>query len=251
MENKNLIDALERIKTESNKEAAQLWLFYNIATAKLVLPVAVDAVPNENGEIPENATVKYFSIKNTDGQIYLVTFTCYDFFQEWQPDIMKYHVEYEFSQIEKMVTRPGSGYAGIIIDPNHSNVVLPNDVLKHITSSTPKDTVLRAERFVTEKNAGLTPAENPPEKLISALKEYMATDKSILSAHIMQTIRKGETTPTLILVIDFLGAAKKVFDAVAKVAQDNMTEPQPVGIVPASDKVAQEFIKNVEPFYKK
>lgn len=250
MENENLIDALERIKV-SKEETARMWLLYNLVNAKLVLPVAIDAIPDENGNVPENAAVKYFSIKNTDGNIYLVTFTNADYFQEWQPDIHKYHVKYDYSQIEKMVTREGSGFAGIIIDPNHANVALPNDELKKISGAIPEDMSVKAERIITEKNVGLQPVKNPPLNLIAALKKYMATDKSILSAHIMQTIRKGDTTPTLILIVDFLGSAQKVFDAIAKVAQDNMEISQPIGIMPANDKIAQGFIKNVEPFYKK
>ncbi len=250
MENENLIDALERIK-ESKEETAKMWLLYNLVNAKLVLPVAIDTVPDENGNVPDNAVVKYFSIKNTDGNIYLVTFTNSDYFQEWQPDVHKYIVRHDYSQVEKMVTSEGSGFAGIIIDPNYANVALPNEELKKISGAIPKDMAVKAERIITEKNIGLQPVENPPKKLIAALKEYMATDKSILSAHITQTVRKGENTPTLILVVDFLGSVKRVFDSIAKVAQNNMDTAQPIGIMPANDKIAQEFIKNIEPFYKK
>lgn len=250
MENENLIDALERIKT-SRDESAQMWLAYNLLNAKLVLPVAVDAVPDENGNVPKTAAVRYFSIKNTDGSIYLVTFTNADYFNEWQPDIHKYHVKHDYSQIVKMTAREGSGFAGIIIDPNHANVALPNYELLKIMGEAPDDMAVKADRIITDENIGLRPVSRPPKRLISALKLYMASDKSILSAHIMQTVRKGETTPTLILVVDFLGSAQKVFEGIARIAQKNMETNQPIGIMPASDKIAQSYIKNIEPFYKK
>lgn len=250
IDNSNLINSLERIK-QSNDERDRMWFLTNLVNAKLVLPVVVDAVPDENGAVPENANVRYFSIQNTEGKIFLVTFTNTDYFQEWQPDIMKYHVKYDYAQVEKMVTREGSGFDGFVIDPNHANVALENDVLNRITRSLPKDMKVQAERIITENNIGLQPVENTPEKLINALKDFMKDYRSINSAHIMQTIRKGETQPTLILVVDFLGSAQRVFDDIAKVAQDNMEVAQPIGIMPAYDKVAQKYIENVEPFYKK
>ncbi len=254
MENQNLIDALERIK-ENKEETAYMWLFYNLVNAKLVLPVAIDTVPDENGNVPENAKVKYFSIKYPSGNTYLVTFTNTDYFNQWQQNIHKYHILCEFPQVVKMTARKESGYSGIIIDPETTNVILPNDellkFLRPVGKDIAEDMSVKAERIITDKNVGLQPVENPPKRLISALKEHMAKDKSIVSAHIMQTFRKGETTPTYILVVDFLGSAKRVFEDIAKVAHDNMDVDAPIGIMPAGDKIAQGYIKNVEPFYKK
>ncbi len=248
--NVNLMDAIDRIK-KNNDENSQMWFLYNLVNSKLILPVVIDTIPDADGNVAENTKVRYFSIKNTDDKLYLVTFTNTDYFQEWQPDIMKYHVKYDYSQVEQIVTGQGSEYDGFIIDPNHGNVAIENDTLKRMTRSLPHDMAVQADRIVTENNMGLTPVNNPPQKLINALKEFMSKEKSILSAHIMQTIRKGEKTPTLILVIDFLGSAQRVFDDVARVAQNNMETPQPIGIMPAYDKVAMKYIENVEPFYKK
>lgn len=254
MENINLklADLIDLIKAGGSEDVKTEFL-HCLVNTKLVVPVVVDTIPDEEGNVAENTNVRYFSLKNTEGKIYLVTFTNTDYFEQWQPDIVKYHVRYDYEQIKGMVTREGSGFDGFVIDPNYGNIALENDILKQLVRvpAAGDDMNVKAEKIVTENNMGLTPAKNPPEKLVAALKEYMAGDKSILSAHLMETIRKGETTPTLILVVDFLGSANRVFESIAKVAQDNMDVVQPIGIMPASDKVAQKYIEGVEPLYKK
>ncbi|MGN1318164.1 MAG: enhanced serine sensitivity protein SseB C-terminal domain-containing protein [Lachnospirales bacterium] len=248
--NLKLIDLIDEIKESNNEKVKNEFLYY-LVNAKLVVPVVVDTVPDEEGNVDENTNVRYFSIKNTEGKIYLVTFTNTDYFEKWQPDIMKYHVRYDFNQLKAMVTRAGSGFAGFVIDPNFGNMAVPNEILRSIQRVSSDDMEIKAEKIVTEGNVGLTPAENPPEKLMTALKEFMANDRSILEAYMMQTIRKGETTPTYIIVVDFLGSAKRVFDSLAEVAQNNLDVPQAIGVMPASDKIARKYIENVEPFYKK
>jgi sseB protein len=248
--NKILLDIMDKIKSNPS-EQDQMTFMYSLVNTKFVLPVVVDAVPDENGKLPENVNYKFFSIKNTEDKIFLVTFTNTDYFQEWQPDIMKYHVVYDYDQVEKIVAREGSGFAGFIIDPNHANVAVENETLKNITRSLPADMAVKAERIITENNIGLMPVENPPEKLIKGLKDFMSGYKSINEAYFMQTFRKGEDAPTYIIVVDFLGSVQRVFDDVAKVAQDNLDEVVPIGIMPAYDKVAKKYIENVEPFYKK
>lgn len=248
-ENYNLVDALERIKTQKD-ENSQMWFLYNLVNSKLVLPVAINTVPDENGNVAENTRVRYFSVKDNDGKIYLVTFSNTDYFQEWQPDIMKYHVKYDYSQVEQIVTRQGSGFAGFIIDPNYTNVILENSLLSKLTRSLPPDLAVTADRIITENNMGLMPVKNPPQKLIKALTKFMSNNKGIIKAYIMQTYRKGEKIPTLILVVDFLGNAKRIFEDIARVAQNNMVISQPIGIMPYYDKAAQSAVENVEPFYQ-
>lgn len=250
MDNENLIDALERIKN-SDDENDRMWFLYNLVNSKLVVPVSVDGVPDAGGNVKEDAEVRYFSIKSSDGSIYLVTFSCVEYFQEWQPNILKYHAKYDYGQVEKMVTREGSGFDGFVIDPNHANVALRNDLLNNITRSLPHDMAVQADRIVTEDNMGLVPAVNPPEKLVKALQRYMSGQSSIKCAYIMQTIRKGEKIPTLILVVDFVGSAQNVFEGIARVAQESMEVAQPIGIMPYYDKVAQRAVENIVPFYKK
>lgn len=248
--NQNLTDALERIR-ENNDENSRMWLLYNLINADFIVPISLDVIPDENGNLPENANIKYFSIKNPQGKIYFVVFSNVDYFKEWKTDILKYHAKYTYKQVEKIVTRESSGFAGFVIDPNHSNVYFENELLKNITKSLPSDMAVQADKIITENNMGLVPAVNPPEKLIKALIEYMEKDNSIKSAHMMQTIRRGETVPTLIIVVNFLGSIQRVFESLARVAQNNMDRPQPIGMMSAYDKIAAAAILNVKPFYKK
>lgn len=246
--NYNLINAMERLK-QTGTDVDQNWFLQNLVNCRFVVPVAVDAVPDENGKLPDDVNVKYFSIKNTDDQIFLVVFTNTDYFQEWQPDISKYHVLYDYDQVEKMVTRDGSGFAGFLIDPNYGNVAVENHTLNKISKAMPTELRVKAERIITENNIGLLPVENPSEKLVEALRNFMAGYRSVNEAYLMQTIRQGEEEPTLIIVLDFLGSASRVFEDVARVAQDNMEKAQAIGIMPAYDKVAKKYIENVEPLF--
>jgi hypothetical protein len=68
----------------------------------------------------------------------------------------------------------------------------------------------------------------------------------------MQTVRKGQTEPTIVIVVDFAGdSPKSVFDGVALSLKYVLNEKVTIGMMPAYDKVAKQCIKGVTPIYKK
>ena len=85
-----------------------------------------------------------------------------------------------------------------------------------------------------------------------SISKYLDTENSVRAAYLMKTVRRGDTLPTLIVVVDFVGGRMKyLFDGIATVARGTVDNCESLGLMPASDKIAGHAIENVEPFYKK
>ena len=94
---------------------------------------------------------------------------------------------------------------------------------------------------------------NPPENLKNALLDYFKSQDNISKVYYMETVRKGETSKTPVLVVEFCkeGSLKAAFDDIAEVAHSVMQKGETIGLMPAFDKVAQKYIKDADPFYRK
>ncbi len=250
IDNTALKEAAEMLKGDVTQEK-RLWFLQKLIGAKFVLPVVIVPEPVDN-KIPADATVNYFSMRTKGGLNYLVVFTSGDELEKWNKNPNKMYIIRSYDDVKNIVVR-SKGFDGFVIDPCGCNVAVKNDLINSIDKNINPQVMITPERVVTEGDMGLRKAENPPEKLINALREYFESKDNIGAAYYMETIRKGEKIPTPVLVIEFCkdGSLKTEFDKIAAVAHTAMAQGETIGFMPSFDKAAKKYIKGVTPFYRK
>jgi hypothetical protein len=161
-------------------------------------------------------------------------------------------VAYNFDTIYRLITQRSDIYDGYVLNPAGENAAISRELMQNMYSAMHPSVTVKPERVATEGDSPLTPMANPPEKMVNTLVEFCKSRDSILSLYIMQTVRKGQTEPTIVIVVDFAGdSPKSVFDGVALSLKYVLNEKVTIGMMPAYDKVAKQCIKGVTPIYKK
>lgn len=249
--NPDLVEAMKDMKATNNVNE-KIAFFREFVKSKLLLPVKINPEP-VNNVVKQDAEISFFSMKTSKDEILLACFTDFDELAKWNKNNYCSQVmAFEFEKIRDIIQRGANAYHGIVIDPFGENVFIRKDAILDIESQTKPELVVKPEKIVTENNMGLVPAVNPPQRLIEDLKQYMSGKDNINAAYCMQTVRAGESEPTIVIIIDFTGSElKKTFDGVAKAAQNALAGGKPIGMMPAFDSVAMASLKGVAPFYKK
>lgn len=250
IDNTALVEAALKLKENASQEN-RLWFLQKLISAKFILPVVIIPEP-VNNKIPADATVNYFSMTTSKGLNYLAVFTSGEEFEKWNKNPNKMYLIRGYDNIKNMVLGR-KGYDGFVIDPCGCNLAVQNSLIQNIEKANNPDVVIKPEKIQTEGDIGLRQVSSPPEKLKKALCDYFDSQDNISSAYFMETIRKGEDKPTPVLVIEFCkdGSLKAAFDGIAAVAHTVMKKGETIGLMPSFDKVAQKYIKEASPFYRK
>lgn len=250
IDNTALVDAAYKIKNNNTQEN-RLWFLQKLLSSNFILPVVIIPEP-VNNKIAADATVNYFSMETSKGLVYLTVFTSGSEFEKWNKNPNKMYLIRGYDNIKSLVMSKKE-YDGFVIDPCGCNMAIQKSLILNIERANNPDVLIKPEKIQTENNMGLKPVDNPPEKLKDALLDYLKTQDNINKAYYMETVRKGEDTPTPVLVVEFCkeGSLKTAFDGIASVAHSVMQKGETIGLMPSFDKAAQKYIKDAVPFYEK
>ncbi|MDO5388991.1 MAG: enhanced serine sensitivity protein SseB C-terminal domain-containing protein [Clostridia bacterium] len=250
IDNTALEEAAEKIKEGITLEK-RLWFLHKLIGAKFILPVLIVPEPVDN-KIAADSTVSYFSMKTSKDLVYLVVFTNGDEYEKWNKNPNKLYLIRSYDDVKNIVLN-SKGFDGFVINPCGCNIAIQNSLILNIEKASNPEVIMKPEKVLTEGNMGLRPVEKPPEKLAAALREYFEKRDNISAVYYMETIRKGDDKPTPVLVVEFCkdGSLKAAFDGIASVAHNVMKQGETIGLMPSFDKVAQNYIKGVTPFYRK
>lgn len=247
--NAPLVNAMAAMKEDENSTTRNVFI-QELLNAKLIIPSVIKPEP-VNGKIPEGAKISFFSVRTKDDENMLFLFTSVDELKKWSPAKDKHLILQNYNQFKDFVVGKNAGYDGLVIDPYGASVVIKKGLIEAIDSAVKPMKVQSEKIRVDEK--GLQPAEAVSPGLYAALSDAMKRNEKINAAWMMQAVREGASTPTPVLVVDLIngGDMKNTFNALARVANEFLASNESIGIMPARDKVAMRYIKDVQPFYVK
>ena len=250
IDNTALVNAASKIK-ENNTQENRLDFLKHLLGASFILPVVIIPEP-VNNKVSADATVNYFSMETSQWLVYLAVFTSCEEFEKWNKNPNKMYLIRGYDNIKNIVMSKKE-YDGFVIDPCGCNMAIQKGLIQNIEKASNPEVLIKPEKVQTEGNIGLKPVYNPPENLKNALLDYFKSQDNISKAYYMETVRKGETSTTPVLVVEFCkeGSLKAAFDGIAEVAHSVMKKGETIGLMPAFDKIAQKYIKDAVPFYRK
>lgn len=256
VDNKKLIDAMKMMR-ENPTEIVKNEFLEQVFAANFIVPATITPEPVD-GKILEDSKISFFFLQNKEKKNYILTFSApeqYLFWKEHRRDTSKKVtvLNYGYDQLAKIVMDYPTLFGGFLIDPNGYNFAIESDLIRDIDKAKNPEVAVEPVRILPKEGMGLEPADPKGlEPLLEAISKYLDTENSVRAAYLMKTVRRGDTLPTLIVVVDFVGGRMKyLFDGIATVARDTVDNCESLGLMPASDKIAGHAIENVEPFYKK
>ncbi len=256
VDNKKLIDSMKMMRVNPT-EIVKSEFLKQVLAANYIVPATINPEPVD-GKILENSQISFFFLQNEEKKNYILTFSAPEQFLFWKEhrkdDDKKITVlNYGYEQLGKIVMDYPTLFAGFLIDPNGYNFAIENDLIADIDKAKNPEVQVEPVRILPKEGMGLEPAESDGlEPLLDAISGYLEKQNSVKAAYLMKTVRKGDTLPTLIVVVDFVGGRmKNLFDGIANVARGTVDNCESLGLMPASDKIAGRAIEGVEPFYIK
>lgn len=254
IDNKKLIEAMRNLR-ENPTEIVKNEFLKQVLAANYIVPATVDPEPID-GKVQPDSKIAFFFLQNEEKKNYILTFSAseqYIFWKEHRPESNKKITvfNYGYPQISKIVRDYPNLFGGFLIDPNGYNFAVESDLINDIAKM--NEPQVRPEKILPKEGMGLEAADPKGlEPLLEAVSNYLSTQNSVKSAYLMQTVRKGDSVPTLIIVVDFVGGRmKELFDGIALAARGSVDNCESLGLMPAGDKIASHAIEGVEPFYVK
>lgn len=247
--NSGLIKAMDAMKADDNENTREVFA-KELINCKLIIPTIIKPAPVD-GKIEKGAVMSFFSVKTKDNENVLFLFSSVDELKKWAPAQGKHLILQNYQQFKTFVTGQNTKYDGLVIDPCGVNVTIKKGFIERVDAAL-KPMSVKNQRIKVE-NEGLQPAELASPGLYAALSEAMERNESVNAAWMMQAKQEGSKTPTTVLVVDFIKGSdvKNTFNALARCANDFLAPGESIGMMPAYDRVAFKYIRNVEPFYIK
>ncbi len=247
--NSALVKAMAAVKENENSQT-RLAFVQELLNAKLILPSIIRPEPVD-GKVAKDSRMSFFSIKNKEGEKILFLFTSLDELQKWAPAKGKQLLLQNYKQFKEMVVGKNANYDGFVINPYGESITVKRGLIEAIDANV-KPMQMKREQVNVEKS-GLQPAEFASPGLYAALTDAMVRNETVNAAWMMQVKKEGDNMPTPILVVDIIrgGDMKNTFNSLARVANDFLATGEAIGIMPAYDRVAMKYIKDVQPFYVK
>lgn len=184
----------------------------------------------------QDQEVELIGLEDNTGVSYLVAFTSQEEWKRWS-DASKYNAaELSYKVLKKIALTEKNTYAGIVVDPFGSNLVLSTSFLQRISQDKGNTEVFLGE-----------PAQ-VPSKLLDALKQECAKNESIQKAYLLWMIREG--SGEYILALDANANEQNLFHSVAQ-GCNRFAKQTPINIVSASQKFLSDMLEKVKPFYQK
>lgn len=256
VDNRSLIEAMKAMR-ENPTEIVKNEFLEKVIAANYIVPATIQPEPVD-GKILPDSKISFFFLQNNEKKNYILAFSAPEQYLFWKEhrkeDDKKINVlNYGYDQLSKIVMTYPALFGGFLIDPNGYNFAIESDLINDVDKARNPQVTIKPEKILPKEGMGLEPADPKGlEPLTEAISKYMETENSIKAAYLMKTIRKGDTLPTLIVVVDFVGGRMKyIFDGIAMAARGTVDSCESLGLMPASDRIAGHAIENVEPFYKK
>ena len=127
--NKELIDAIEKMKEEKTMET-QNKVIAEVLKAKFMCPVILQDAPKGGGKININKDTKiqFSVIKTTDAKNFLIAFTSDEEVNKWQKNKTQQSIIYTFEDYA-IISQNNDNLEGFIIDPKGCNLIFTKNMI--------------------------------------------------------------------------------------------------------------------------
>lgn len=250
--NPDLKEAIVTMQEDNSKENVDK-MITEVVKAKFILPAKV--VPTtqavtENGQtVMKQATqVQFRLLENQKKEKFFGLFTDTEELFKWKDTQNAQKVVTDFDSISQMVMDPHSGVVGFVINPFGKSVTFPKPMIISIKQQKDFNT-LNKDLFKPGEQIKIGEPKDYPIDLMATLINHFSAEPNVNVAFLR--MMEHSDKKSFLVVVDFIGDMKKIFDAIKETAQPYLTEDVDLVVMPVTMDLARNAINGVEPFYRK
>lgn len=213
---------------------------------------SVQPEKRENGQVvlQKGTSISFPMLTTQDGRQFYPVFIDWEEFGKWEA--MKFKKPQTmimcFDDYYAMVVEKSRG-SGIVINPFSDNLVLDRGMMIHLKNQKQLSSKGEGEYTIPKSTTvKLGDPENYPEEMVKAICTYAKKEKSIQSIWLRLMEKDGEWS--YLLVIDFSGDKKAIFDNLAQVAKPYLKRMF-LDMIPLASEFGQKAVHGVAPIYTK
>jgi hypothetical protein len=242
--NPALVAAIEAVRAEFNGETEATFLT-ELKQARFLSPVTITPKPEAgaDGEItlPQDTTISFFTLNGASGA-FLPAFTDWDELRKWRniPDEQTLITTYE--DLRTMVLRKPD-HGGFAINPYGCDLLITPEMLQDFERPA-------SNQYTVQKDTQVLigkPADYPHE-LVAAVSKRLKTQKNVKSAYLVLMKKEGESS--FLIVVDFIGDRRTIFDGIAAVALPHLKKGELIDFIPLESGIGADVARDYPPFYK-
>ena len=237
--NPDLKEAIVTMQEDNSKENVDK-MITEVVKAKFILPAKV--VPTTQAVTENGQTV--MKQANQKKEKFFGLFTDTEELFKWQDTQNAQKVVTDFDSISQMVMDPHSGVVGFVINPFGKSVTFPKPMIISIKQQKDFNT-LNKDLFKPGEQIKI----GEPIDLMATLINHFSAEPNVNVAFLR--MMEHSDKKSFLVVVDFIGDMKKIFDAIKETAQPYLTEDVDLVVMPVTMDLARNAINGVEPFYRK
>lgn len=250
--NPDLKEAIVNMQDDNSKQNIDK-MIDQVVKAKFILPAKVvpttQAVTENGKTVMKQATqVQFRLLENQNKEKFFGLFTDTEELYKWQDTQNAQKVVTDFDSISQMVMDPHSGVVGFVINPFGKSVTFPKPMIISIKQQKDFNT-LYADMFKPGEQIKIGEPKDYPIDLMATLINHFSTEPNVNVAFLR--MMEHSDKKSFLVVVDFIGDMKKIFDAVTEAAKPYLSDDIDITVMPVTMEIARNAINGVEPFYRK
>jgi hypothetical protein len=245
--NPDFVSAMNQLRTAQNPDH-EATFFEELRKAHFLAPVAIAPTPEHGDEtgkvvLKEGTTIGFQMISDSANRSFFPVFTDWEELRKWRDTPGQQTLIVTFDDLSAMILEGSGNSGGLVINPYGQNILLDNERVAVLKGRS----VSQLYTVEQETKVLLGEPKEYPQALAEAVKRYLKTVREVKKAHLMLMVKDKEQS--FLIVVDFSGDRKKVFDGIATAASPHLKPGQLIDMVLASDRFGQDAIRDKNPFY--
>lgn len=250
--NPELKEAIVNMQEDNSKQNIDK-MIDEVVKAKFILPAKVipttQAVTENGKTVMKQATqVQFRLLENQNKEKFFGLFTDTEELFKWQDTKSAQKVVTDFDSVSQMVMDPNSNVSGFVINAFGKSVTFPKNMIISIKQQKDFNT-LNKDLFKPGEQIKIGEPKDYPIDLMAALINHFSSEPNVNLAFLR--MMEHSDKKSYLVVVDFVGDMKKIFDAVKEAAKPYLSDDMDMLVMPSTMDMARNAVNGVEPFYKK
>ncbi len=250
--NPELKEAIVNMQEDNSKQNIDK-MIDEVVKAKFILPAKVipttQAVTENGKTVMKQATqVQFRLLENQNKEKFFGLFTDTEELFKWQDTKSAQKVVTDFDSVSQMVMDPNSNVSGFVINAFGKSVTFPKNMIISIKQQKDFNT-LNKDLFKPGEQIKIGEPKDYPIDLMAALINHFSSEPNVNLAFLR--MMEHSDKKSYLVVVDFVGDMKKIFDAVKEAAKPYLNDDMDMLVMPSTMDMARNAVNGVEPFYKK
>jgi SseB protein. len=252
--NPELVKAINEM-AENNSQEKWNKVIDEVMKAHFISPIIISPSPehptNTNEVVLKQDTkISFNMIENNENQQFFLSFTDWEELRKWHFSENQQTLITTFDDLASMVLNEKGNAEGFVINPYGGSITFNKELIRSLKEEKER----RAKGGVVEQvvkrdtTVKLGQPRVYPKQMVDAISQHLKNKKNVKAAYLQLMIKEEEQS--YLVIIDFTGDKREVFDGVAKVAMTYLNGMF-LDMVPIDDEFGRTATRNVEPFYKR